>query len=129
MQRKRAQVSMVATFLLISSWICTGEMGQSQATDRFNSEVASVWFDTLYDLVKTEQITPPVASRIYGVVAVALYEAIVPGSWQHRSLVGQLNALVAVSQPAPHKRYHWPTVANAALARTARGLFPTASSG
>jgi hypothetical protein len=91
--------------------------------------VASVWFDTLYDLVKTEQITPPVASRLYGVVAVALYEAIVPGSVQQRSLVGQLNALVAVPQPLPHRSYHWLTVANAALASTVRGLFPTASSG
>jgi hypothetical protein len=71
MLRKRAQVCMVVTFLLISSWICTGETWQSQATDTFNSKVALVWFDTLYDLVKTEQITPPVASRIYGVVAVA----------------------------------------------------------
>jgi PAP2 superfamily len=129
MQRKRAQVSMVATFLLIFSWICTGETWQSQATDTFNSEVASVWFDALYNLVKTEQITPPVASRIYGVVAVALYEAIVPGSLQNRSLVGQLNELIAVPPPTPHTIYHWPTVANAALARTVRGLFSTASAG
>src|SRR5215475_15965194 len=69
----------------------------------------------------------PPASRIYGVAAVALYEALVPGSLQHRSLVGQLNAFGAVPQPAPRKRYHWPTVANAALASTVRGLFPTAT--
>jgi hypothetical protein len=118
---------MVAIFLLISSWISTGETWQSQATDTFNSEVVSIWFDTLYELVKTEQITPPVASRIYGVVAIALYEAIVPGSVQHRSLVGQLNELRAMPQPTPRKRYHWPTVAHAAVARTVRGLFPTAS--
>jgi hypothetical protein len=129
MQRRSVSVGLVTTFLLLSSWVSTSETRESQPPDRFNSEVASVWFDTLYDLVKTEQITPPVASRIYGVVAVALYEAIVPGSLQHRSLVGQLNELVAVPQPVPRKRYHWPTVANAALARTIRGLFPTASSG
>jgi hypothetical protein len=129
MQLRRILVGLVATFLLMSSWVSIGEMQQSQALTRLNSQVVSVWFDTLYDLVKTEQITPPVASRIYGVVAVALYEAIVPGSIQHRSLVGQLNELVAVPQPTPHKRHHWPTVANAALARTVRGLFPTASSG
>jgi PAP2 superfamily len=129
MPRRRVSVGLVTTFLLLSSWVSTGETRASQPPERFNSEVASVWFDTLYDLVKTEQITPPVASRIYGIVAVALYEAIVPGSVQHRSLVGQLNELVAVPQPLPHRDYHWLTVANASLARTVRGLFPTASSG
>ena len=107
MQQRRVQVGVVAAFLLVSSWVWTEETWQSQATDRFPSEIASAWFDTLYDLIKTEQITPPVASRIYGVVAVALYEAIVPGSLQHRSLVGQLNDLVSVPQPIPRKRYHW----------------------
>jgi hypothetical protein len=129
MPRRSMSVGLVTIFLLLSSWVSTGETRESQPPERFNSEVVSVWFDTLYDLVKTEQITPPVASRLYGVVAVALYEAIVPGSVQHRSLVGQLNELVAVPQPLPHRDYHWLTVANAALARTVRGLFPTASSG
>jgi PAP2 superfamily len=129
MQRRSVLVGLVTTFLLLSSWVSTSQTRESPPPERFNSEVASVWFDTLYDLVKTEQITPPVASRLYGVVAVALYETLVPGSVQHRSLVGQLNELVAVPQLIPRKRYHWPTVANAALASTVRGLFPTASSG
>jgi len=34
-----------------------------------------------------------------------------------------------VPQPKPHKKYHWPTVTNIALARAVRGLFPTASRG
>jgi hypothetical protein len=129
MPRRSMSVGLVTTVLLLSSWVSTGETRESPPPERFTSKVASVWFDTLYDLVKTEQLTPPVASRLYGVVAVALYEAIVPGSVQQRSLVGQLNALVAVPQPLPHRSYHWLTVANAALASTVRGLFPTASSG
>jgi hypothetical protein len=129
MPRRSMSVGLVTTILLLSSWVSMGETRESPPPERFTSKVASVWFDTLYDLVKTEQITPPVASRLYAVVAVALYEAIVPGSVQQRSLVGQLNALVAVPQPLPHRSYHWLTVANAALASTVRGLFPTASSG
>jgi hypothetical protein len=46
--------------------------------DRQSSDVASVWFDQLYQLVKTQGTAPPPASRIYGVTAVALYEAVVP---------------------------------------------------
>jgi PAP2 superfamily len=86
-----------------------------------------VWFDQLYDLVKTEHITAPPASRIYGLAAITLYEAIVPGSREHRSLVGQLNALASVPQPTPDQQYHWPTVANTALAAAIRGLVPEAS--
>jgi hypothetical protein len=51
----------------------------------------------------------------------------VPGSREHRSLVGQLNALTSVPPPAHHRRYHWPTVANSALATAIRVLFPDAS--
>src|SRR5262249_43248257 len=70
---------------------------------------------------------PPPASRIYGITAVALYEAIVVGTEQNRSLVGQLNGLASVTPPEKNKKYHWPTVANAALANTIRGLFPAPS--
>ena len=57
----------------------------------------------------------------------ALYESIVAGTEENRSLVDQLNNLTSVPQPKKNKKYHWPTVANAALARTIRGLYPTAS--
>ena len=77
------------------------------------SDVATVWFDTLYDVVTSEAAGFPVAARIYGVSAVALYEAVVPGTL-HRSLVGQLDGLAAVPQPREHQTYHWPTVVNAA---------------
>jgi membrane-associated phospholipid phosphatase len=39
--------------------------------------------------------------------------------------VGQLNDLAWVPQPERSRRYHWPTVANAALALTIRGIFPS----
>jgi membrane-associated phospholipid phosphatase len=113
--------------LLVALWLGTGAGHHPQAPDDVPSEVASVWFDQLYDLVKAEQITPPPASRIYGLAAVTLYEAVVPGSRAHRSLAGQLNALTAVPQPARHRRYHWPTVANSALAAAIRALLPEAS--
>jgi membrane-associated phospholipid phosphatase len=96
-----------------------------QPADDEPSDVAVVWFDTLYDLIKSEAIAFPEASRIYGVSAVALYEAVVPGTLHHRSLVGQLHSLAAVPQPEESEPHHWPTVANAALAHTIRGLFPS----
>ena len=59
--------------------------------DDASSQVAVVWFETLYEVVKAEATGFAVASRIYGVSAVALYEAIVPGTRHHRSLVGQFH--------------------------------------
>ena len=98
---------------------------RSSAASDSSSSVASVWFDKLYDVIKSESTAPPPASRTYGVTAIALYEAVAPGSLENRSLVGQLNGLISVPQPKKNdKKYHWPTVANAALARTIRGLFP-----
>jgi membrane-associated phospholipid phosphatase len=99
-----------------------------QPADDEPSDVATVWFDTLYDVVKSEAAGFPEAARIYGVSAVALYEAVVPGTLAHRSLVGQLDGLISVPQPKEDQKYHWPTVANAALARTIRGIFPALES-
>ena len=107
--------------VVLSAW--AGVEQSKKPTDDFPSDVASVWFDTLYDVIKSEATAPPPASRIYGVAAVALYEAVVPGAIHHRSLAGQLNELAAVPQPKKHGKYHWPTVANAALGRTIRGIF------
>jgi membrane-associated phospholipid phosphatase len=123
MRRSLVELTLMIALLFVvpSSW--AGQ--RPEFADDYPSDVASVWFDTLYDLVKSEAIAFPEASRIYGVSAVALYEAVVPGALHHRSLVGQLHGLGAVPQPREPELHHWPTVANAALADTIRGLFPS----
>ena len=114
---------MVAALLVLAPAAWADKEVKNPA-DSYRSDVASVWFDKLYDVVKSERTAPPPASRIYGVTAVALYEAIVAGSLENRSLAGQLNGLTSVPQPKNNnKKYHWPTVANAVLARTIRGIF------
>jgi membrane-associated phospholipid phosphatase len=97
------------------------------SADEFPSEVASTWFEELYNIVKAERTAPPPASRVYGITAVALYESIVAGTEANRSLVDQLNDLASVPQPEKNKKYYWPAVANAVLANTIRGLYPTIS--
>ena len=68
---------------------------QGKSADACSSEVASSWFELLYDVVQAERTTPPPAARIYGLTAVALYESIVTGTKSNRSLVGQLNGLAS----------------------------------
>jgi PAP2 superfamily len=113
--------------LLMHAWVWADRGQRHTAADQFPSDVASTWFEALYNVVKAEQTTPPPASRIYGLTAVALYESIVAGAEAHRSLVRQVNDLRSLPQPKQHQTYHWPTVANAVLATTIRGLYPTIS--
>lgn len=126
MRSRTVKLALAIGLLLIAldSW---ADKSQEPADD-YPSDVASVWFDALYEVVKSEATTPPPASRIYGVSAVALYEAVVLGTLHNRSLVGQLNGLVSMPRPKKHKKHHWPTVVNAALARTIRGIFPSLKS-
>ena len=93
----------------------------------YGAQVPAAWFDLALELVRdTAGFTPPVASRAFGYSGVALYEAIAPGARGRRSLAGRLNALTPAPAPA-HGTFHWPTVANSALASILHSLFPTAS--
>jgi hypothetical protein len=122
--RTRALPLALALGLLLITPGAHAEVDRStKPSDAFPSDVASVWFDKLYDIIKSEATAPPPASRIYGVAAIALYEAIAPGARHARSLVGQLNRLSSVPEPKRNKKHHWGAVANAALARTIRGIF------
>ncbi len=128
MRRTTLRVATVAALLVLAPTAWANNKEKNSA-DSYPSDVASVWLDKLYDVIKSEGTAPPVASRIYGVTAVALYEAMAPGSLENRSLVGQLNGLTGVPQTKNNdKKYHWPTVANAALARTIRGIFTSLKS-
>jgi hypothetical protein len=99
------------------------------ATD-YNADVASAWFDLQLRLVQeTPGFSPPVASRAFGYTGVTLYEALVPGMPDYQSLAEQLNELTELPQPVTGIDYHWPAVANSALATITRHLFPTASEG
>jgi hypothetical protein len=115
-----------------SRWLPSAEADEtnrgqgSKGADKASSDVAWRWFEQLYDIVKAESTSPPAASRIYGISAVALYESIVEGTKRNRSLAGQLNGLGAMPEPK-NPSPHWGAVANVALAATIRGLYPTAT--
>jgi hypothetical protein len=116
----------ITQFFLNSS--AFAEAGRRQEfADKLPSEIASTWFELLYDIVKAETTPPPSASRIYGVAAVALYESIVAGTKANRSLVGPLNGLESLPESEKNKEHHWLTVANAAIANTIRALYPAIS--
>src|SRR5215510_10584763 len=124
------RIRTLSLFLIIALLFAHTTMARPSAVDTSaddaSSEVASAWLDLLYNIVKVERTAPPPASRIYGITAVALYESIVPGTGNNRTLVGQLNGLVALPQPNK-KTMHWPSAANTTISNTIRGLFPNIS--
>ena len=88
----------------------------------YTAAVPNAWFALAYNQVRAEGLTPPVASRVFGYLGVALYESVVHGIPGSRSLQGQLNGLHGLPR-ARGRAYHWPTVATASLATTMRALF------
>jgi hypothetical protein len=139
----RFMFSKVATLVILLAYVSAVMLGggyrpagaQPLATpiftardaSQFNTEVPLAWFDQAYSLVREEALSPPVASRIFGYLGVALYEALVPGMPSYQSLSGQLNDLQVLPKPAD-RAYHWPTVANSVLAATLPELLKAKSS-
>jgi hypothetical protein len=125
MHRSRMKLLSIVACLLVLTPLAVAEA--STPADRYSAEVAVAWFDLLYDVVKAEHLSPPVAARVYGIAGVTLYEAVVPDARRHRSVVDQINGLSALPRPRHGKTYHWPTVANSALAAVLPQLLPHAS--
>lgn len=73
--------------------------------------LVSEWMRTLYGIVRSERVSPPIASRFMGYASVALNEglAAVPGG--PPSLAGALNGLAAVPRAEAGARYDGTLVA------------------
>jgi hypothetical protein len=82
----------------------------------FGVDVPDAYFDLSRKFtIRTGGFTPPVQARAYGYMGLALYEALVSGMPDHRSIANQLNGIGALPQPKGIP-YIWPLVANAAMA-------------
>lgn len=102
-------------------------IASSPQASTFDPDVATQWFDLLYTEIKAGGVGPPPASRIYGYCALGLYESVVPGMRDHKTLQGQLVAFPAGTIPTPTNAiHHWPTVANRCLAVLASSFLPAA---
>lgn len=129
-QTKQLSIQLLILLLSISNLLSPRTAlaaSEKLGTDTVQSsdvQVATTWFDLYLHLIQTtEGFTPPVAARALGYAGITLYEAVVPGLADHQSLVGQLNGLTILPTPETGKTYHWPSVANGALAYITRELF------
>jgi hypothetical protein len=99
-------------------------------TEDFNGEVANKWFDLTRRLTKeTPGFTPPVAARAYAYTGVALYESVVGGTVNNRSLAGQISGLSssALTKANSTQEYDWGIVANSCMSEIVKKLYTTAT--
>lgn len=94
----------------------------STAAD-FDAAVPAAYYQLSLDFSKrTAGFTPPVQARAFGYMGIALYEAVVGGMPDHRSIASQLNGIGSLPQSSGVP-YNWALVANAAMAEVMRGLW------
>jgi hypothetical protein len=97
--------------------------GAKSTADAFDAAVPIAYYNLSLAFAKqTAGFTPPVQARAYGYMGLALYEAVVRGIPDHRSVASQLNGIGALPE-ANGMPYNWALVANAALAEVMRGLW------
>jgi hypothetical protein len=82
----------------------------SPNTSTFPAHYARQWMTSLFNCVKNDGVSPPVAARTYAYGAITLYESVVHGMPGYNSLAGQLNGLNGLPEPDPGLEYDWPTV-------------------
>lgn len=96
-------------------------------TSIYSAEVVKRWLE-----VQTSMLYVPAGnpfgfnpSRYAAYCGVALYEALLPGMPNYRTLHGQLTAMPAMPAVESGADYHWPSTANAVLAAMTKKFFGT----
>ncbi len=107
---------------------------QSDPVATYDAAVVRDWMDLSITFTKeTPGFTPPVAARAWGYVGLACYESLVNGMNGFTTLAGsagsggQGGAMPDNPTPESGVEYHWPTVANAALAQIMTNMYAYAS--
>lgn len=105
-------------------------VGTGKPAEKYSADVAVKWADLQLRLTKaTAGFTPPVAARAYGYAGLTMYESVVPGGSNGKSLTGQIQGLTTLPQPESGKAYNWALSANAAQATILRNLYTKTSDG
>jgi hypothetical protein len=87
-------------------------------------QIPLMWADmALYITQNTPGNSPTFASRGLGYFGVTMYETVVHGYPEKRSLAGQLNGLESLPLPEPLQKYDWPVALNAGQAFIIKNVY------
>lgn len=123
-QKETDELSPVASPATVSSPV--KRTNQGSAAESYDAAFVRSFYDLMCKIVKnTKGFFPPQASRAYGYISLALYEATAPGMGRGYSLAGQINGLVTGSLPGAteDQKYNWGIAANAALSEMMQRMF------
>lgn len=116
---------MTKTFTLLAAGLSLAlcSLGQTQVAEH-NSNVVVVYIDQMKRMIPgTPGFTPPVTSRAIAYTGLSLYESMQAGISGYQSLEGIAQGLSDVPDAQDGVVYHWPLVANNALATIIDSLF------
>lgn len=85
------------------------------------------WMELLRQRVQAEAVSAPGASRLYAYAGITVYEALLPGMPEYRSLSFQVRDLPELPFPEEPGLYDWLSVANGALSTVLNGMMFEAS--
>ncbi|MEP6713395.1 MAG: hypothetical protein ABJA37_13295 [Ferruginibacter sp.] len=116
-----------ATFLIINACNKDSTVADIPAST-YDATVPLAWFKIA---IAMSRVTPgnngPVIARTFGYMGLTLYESVVPGMPNNKSIQSQLNGLKALPTIMANKKYYYQVSANAALANMTRHMFGNAS--
>lgn len=100
-------------------------MNCSKPAERISEqEVALAWAElAIYITKDTPSNTPTFASRGFGYIGLTMYESVVHGYDNYKSLAGQLNGLENLPLPFKNLEYNWQISLNAAEARILKVIY------
>jgi hypothetical protein len=112
---RRSIVSALVLGLFLLPFITTSRLCAEQ-TRPSSDEVLRAWYRMALVLTRhTPTYSPPVASRTFGYLGVAAYEAMASARPEMRTFAGQLNGLSALPKDMPGQGYDEALVLDAAL--------------
>lgn len=124
----RTRAILLISTLALLQWSCQKDtVAVSKPTSEFSSKLTQQWMTEVYNTVKRQGLFALDASRIYAYTAIAMYESMVHGIPNGRSLEGQLQGLENLPKPDATKVYDWGIVLCHTTPIVLRALTPSVS--
>jgi len=122
---KRILPFLAALLLIVVSCNESDEAKPDNQATTYSAEVIHRWIDVHASMLFVPTGNPfgfnP--SRYMAYCGVAVYESVLPGMPDYRTLHGQLNEMPAMPAIQPGEEYHWPSAAHAALTILTKKFF------
>jgi len=112
----------VLSIALIPAHSTQAQQGDSPLTRELDPTPIIEWVNLIRERVMVDRVNAPAAARIYAYAGVTIYEALIPGMPDFRSLSFQAQDLPEMPFVSGTETFDWLTLANAALSVVMPGM-------